>query len=370
VLVVLLGAFTFWQVRIPFDGAHFKGGALATLRLEALALAAAAIAAGSLAHWRQSVLAAKLPGPEWLALPVPASLVARHLLAESRLPALAMAPLAFAVWLAGLDLMPWLWSALLITLYLVAWLECTRVGAALARAPRARGEGASRALPALMRLLVSGRSPRQVRPMPAARWRRCSPAHALVRLDQILSWRALGPRTRLLGALIACILSSVAWWSGAAPLLARAQSFVGFAIASAFLGGWVVLRTCGDPSDLLRQLPLSFGTLWRARFVQLAVVVGLFALAQAGFATAFPMPARIGQWVAWFVPGLAIATLGLHYGITLHPRGEVAENLYYGWLGVALCASLMIPLMGWAVVLAGLVHSSLRLSRWRTPEVA
>ncbi len=367
-LATLLGAFTFWQARIPFDGAHRAGGAIATLRLEAFALAAAAFAAGSLAHWRQSALVARLPGPEWLALPVPAALVARHLLTESRLPALAAVPLAFALWLAGLDLMPWLWSALLWVAFLVAWLECTRLGAALARFARSRGDGAAGALPPLMRLLVPGHRQHRIRAVAPPRWRRGSPTLAVARLDRTLSWRSPGPRARLFGAIIASALSSAAWWSGAPPLLARAQSFVGFTIASALLGGWAVVRTCEDPADLLRQLPLSFGALWRARFAQLVVVLALFALVQAALATAFPVPARIGQWLTWFIPGLAIATLGLHYAITLHPRGEIAENLYYGWLGVALCASLMIPLMGWAVLIVGLVHSSLRLSRWHTPE--
>ena len=108
--------------------------------------------------------------------------------------------------------------------------------------------------------------------------------------------------------------------------------------------------------------------------VQLGVEDHVEELGEPGFVDIneglLPIPARIGQFVTWFLPGLALATLGLHYGITLHPRADVAENLYYGWLGVAVCASLMIPFMGWAVLLAGLIHSSLRLSRWRSPEVS
>lgn len=368
-LTLLLGAFIFWQARIPFDGAYRAGGALATLRLEGIALAVAALAAGSLAHWRQSVLAARPPGPEWMALPLPASLVVQHMLAEARLPAIAIAPVAIAIWLAGLDLMPWLWSALLIVMFLVAWLECTRLGAALARHEGSRGDGASLALTPHMRLLVTGRRQGRVRAVAPPHWRRSSPTLALVRLDQSLSWRASGPRARLIGVILASAISSLAWWSGAPPLVARAQSFVGFAVASAMLGGWAVVRTCGDPPGLLRQLPVSIGPIWRARFLQLVVILSALALLQAASATAFPIPARTGQWVTWFIPGLAIATLGLHYALTLYPRADVAENLYYGWLTVALCASLMIPLMGWAVLFAGLLHSTLRLSRWHTPEV-
>ena len=369
-LAALLGAFTFWQVRIPFDAAHHAGGALATLRVEALALAGCAVAAGALAQWRQAVLAARVPGPEWLALPITPVFVARHLLAEARLPAMAVAPFALSIWCAGLDLLPWVWSALLLAGSMVAWLECTRLGAAFARLTAARGNATSRSLSPILRLLASGPRRGRARAVPAPRWHRGSPASALQRLDRTLSWRSAGTRARLVGALLVSGLASLAWWSGAEPLQARAQSFVGFALASALLGGWAVLRVCGDPADLIRPLPLPLRALWWARFGQLALALFVLAALQAVLANGFPIPARIGQFVTWFLPGLALATLGLHYGITLHPRSDVAENLYYGWLGVAVCASLMIPLMGWAVLLAGLIHSSLRLSRWRSPEVS
>jgi len=369
-LAALLGGFSFWQARIPFDAAHHAGGALATLRVETLALAGCAVAAGALAHWRQAVLAARVPGPEWLALPIPPVFVARHLLAEARLPATALAPFALSIWCAGLDLLPWVWSALLLVGWLVAWLECTRLGAALARRSATRGDAALRSLSPILRLLASGPRRGRASAVPAPRWHRGTPAGALQRLDRTLSWRSAGTRARLAGALVASAFASLAWWSGAEPLLARAQSFVGFTIASAFLGGWAVLRVCGDPADLIRPLPLSLRALWRARFGQLALALFLLAALQAGLANGFPLPARIGQFVTWFLPGLALATLGLHYGITLYPRSDVAENLYYGWLGVAVCASLMIPFMGWAVLLAGLIHSSLRLSRWHSPEVS
>lgn len=370
ILTLLLGAFTFWQVRIPLDQAYHRAGALAALQLEALVLAGIALAAGTLAHWRQSVLVARLPGPEWLALPVHPAVVARHLQHEARVPAVAMAPLAAAAWLAGLDRLPWLWSALLAVAFMVAWLECTRLGAAVARFAMSRGDAASAALPRVWRLLISGRRQGRTRAVAPARWTRTSTTGAIVALDRVLTLRAAAPRARAGLALFASALASLAWISGAEPMLARAQAFVGFAFASCMLGAWAICRVCGDPPDLLRPLPLSVGTLWRARFVQLAAGLAVLALLQSVFAASFPLPARIGQFVSWFVPGLAIATLGLHYAITLHPRANIAENLYYGWLGVALCASLMIPFLGWGVLLAGLVHSSLRLSRWYAPEVS
>jgi hypothetical protein len=252
---------------------------------------------------------------------------------------------------------------------LVAWLEATRWGAALARRGASRADSAARGLPLAMRLLISGRVRERQRAMRHARWHSGSPARALMRLDRTLTWRAPGPRARMLGLLVCTLLASLAWYSGAPPLQARAQSFVGFALASAFLGAWALQRTCGDPPDLIRQLPLSLGALWRARFLRIVVTLALLALLQSLLAYTFPVPARIGQWLAWFLPGSLIATLGLHYAITLQPRTDLAENLYFAWLGVAICASLMIPLMGWGVLIAGVVHSSLRLSRWRSPEV-
>ena len=101
------------------------------------------------------------------------------------------------------------------------------------------------------------------------------------------------------------------------------------------------------------------------------MVVTLVALAvlDALLATHMPVIGRVGMVVTWIIPGLAIALLGLHYAITLAPQASAAENLYFGWLGIAVAGSLMVPLMGWGVLIAGLIHSTRRLDLWRRPPV-
>ena len=61
---------------------------------------------------------------------------------------------------------------------------------------------------------------------------------------------------------------------------------------------------------------------------------------------------------------------GLHLGLSLPGKPLAAENLYYGWLGAGLIASLAIPLFGWALLLAGFALATRRIGRWKTPEVA
>jgi hypothetical protein len=78
--------------------------------------------------------------------------------------------------------------------------------------------------------------------------------------------------------------------------------------------------------------------------------------------------ARAAMLLTWALPGFAVALLGLHYAFTLASRPVIAEGLYSAWLGVAIVASLMVPLLGWGILIGGLVHSSLQLPRWRRPE--
>jgi hypothetical protein len=67
---------------------------------------------------------------------------------------------------------------------------------------------------------------------------------------------------------------------------------------------------------------------------------------------------------------LAIGTLGANYAVTLFPRGDHAERILGIALAVSLAASLMFYFLGWAVLLAALVHSARRLPRWPLQEAA
>src|SRR5207244_3786714 len=66
--------------------------------------------------------------------------------------------------------------------------------------------------------------------------------------------------------------------------------------------------------------------------------------------------------------GIAITTLAVNYGLTLFPRALAAQRLYMLSLGLAIAGSLMIPLMGWVVLLTGVIHSARRLPRWERLE--
>jgi len=56
--------------------------------------------------------------------------------------------------------------------------------------------------------------------------------------------------------------------------------------------------------------------------------------------------------------------------VSLFPRAAEAERLFALSIAIALAASLMIPLLGWIVLLVALLHSSRRVSRWSLPETS
>ena len=91
-------------------------------------------------------------------------------------------------------------------------------------------------------------------------------------------------------------------------------------------------------------------------------------LAHAASARPLAPEARLVFLVWTGGAALAIALLGANYGVTLFPRAEIAQRLYALSLGLAVAGSLMIPLMGWIVLLAGLIHSALRLPGWTRLE--
>lgn len=373
-LAVLVSGFFFWQVRVPLDGHIRAHGAASGALWLAAGLGAIALAAGSTASWRQGVLLDRLPGPEWLALPVEPARVMRHLLSESRVPALGAVPPAIAVLLAGVGLMPAWWLALLAAAFAVAWLECTRIATALVRlgaahAARGRHPARDESFPAALRLLAGTRRIERAPARATATWRREPAWRALRRLDRALATRVDAERSRLAFVGLMLLIGLLAWFSGAPPELSRAQAFAAFMPACALLGAWAILRTCGDPPGAHRPLPLGMRDVWRARFTVIAAVVLAAAVINAAIAHGLPASARVGLVVSWFACGVAVATLGLHYGITLQPRANAAENLYYGWLGIMLISSWTIPLLGWGFLIAGMVHSTMRLPRWWRPEV-
>src|SRR5262245_24775556 len=87
VLALAIAAFTYWQVRVPLDGALRSGGVLGAGTRLAVVLSAFVLAGATIAMVRQVALMEDPPGPEWLALPVAPALVERHLAREASAPA-------------------------------------------------------------------------------------------------------------------------------------------------------------------------------------------------------------------------------------------------------------------------------------------
>ena len=76
-----------------------------------------------------------------------------------------------------------------------------------------------------------------------------------------------------------------------------------------------------------------------------------------------------------FLVWLGLATfcvglLGANYGVTLFPRADVGGRMLLLSLGLAMAASLMIPLLGWVLLLTAVLHSLRRLPRWSRLEDA
>lgn len=368
-LIVSVAAFTYWQVRVPLDGAVRHGGVAGGVQRLALTLAACVLGGASLAAARQSALVADPPGPEWLALPVPPAHVERHLARESRLAALAVVVPAAAAWLAGFGLLPLAWLLALAAAFALAFEIATRLAcrSVLRSTP---ASGAARALPAAWRALVSARRPVPTTHIAPPRWVRAPRWHALAKLDRAVSLRAGSPRARLAFALLFLALSVTAWFAGRELIERRAIAFAAFSIACTGLGAWAAWRAAGDPPSALRPLPFSLADAWRARAIPLGVTLGAVLVLHALLPPGVPAFARIGLAITWALPAILITLLGLHLGLSLAGSPSVAENLYYGWLMAAVVASLAVPLLGWTVVIAAFFQATRRMPRWNTPEVA
>jgi hypothetical protein len=171
--------------------------------------------------------------------------------------------------------------------------------------------------------------------------------------------------------MMAFALSLLVWGLPSLPLEARhLLAFLLAMLAAGTFAEWLVALSGADPFAILRALPVGVGTLWRSRmaWVVLATVVvaGAQALATPALAGG---PRRLFLfWLAGATFG--IATLGVHYGITLFPRADVAQRLLTLSLGLAIIASIVFPLSGWLLLITALVHSARRLSRWDRLEEA
>ena len=369
-LSLLIAAFLFWQVRVPLDGLVRARGPLAGVAVVAIAWVTLAGLAGVLAGMRHvRRLEAGPAGPEWLALPCEHVALERHLAWESRSRAWWLAVPAMGVLVAGTGLMPAWWLAILAVAFAFLLHAAATRGCAI-------GYRAARSTPPRAGLhhivqLLSEAAPRLTRRrLPAPDWRPAPAWVALAAKDLRITLR-LGSALRsvslpfLLGG-----ASLLAWQIPGEPGLRHVVAFALILLAAASLAEWLAMLSGSDPFAVLRILPVGVATVWGARFAWGAVGTALLVAGQA-IAARELAPHAWHLFLVWSAAAtLAIATLGVNYGVTLFPRADLAQRLLGLALGLAVAASVMLPLSGWVVLLAAVLHSARRLPHWSRLEEA
>jgi len=362
-VLALLGAgFVFWQARIPLDGQVRDAGPVAFLVATGacwvfLALLAALLAGGRLA----ASLRATPAGPAWLHLPVEPRWIERHLVWNALGQAIPLGIAGAGLLAAGVGLVPWWWLPLAgiaggLAIYAGARLGCW-IAVRQSAPPGTSGTPIERALAARRDRRADGR-------LPAPRWHRAAAWRALLQKD--LRWLPRPSRARrvLPAAIGFTALSLVAW---RLPIELHAARFAAFALAllaAASLAEWLVELTSSDPFPVLRALPISLGDVWAARAFWVFVFAAGLTLTHA-VAGAHHAAAANPVYLIWLLLAtICIGLLGVHYGITLFPQGDVASRLLGLSLGLAVAVSIMLPMLGWLVLLTAVLHSTRRLPRW------
>ncbi len=368
-LVLLLGGFLFWQARVQLDGLRRQHGPSAVLLALAVIWVALASLGAVLAAARHARRLRDGPaGPEWLSLPIPVDRLARHLAWDARPLAFTAALPAAGVLAAATHLVPAGWLAVLAAGF--AWLvhQAGRLGPAIGEWVVLRATAGRPGIPPLVCALAAV-SPRTRRGrIPAARWVRAWPWLALWRKDLAVTQRVPGVARSAVTALALWALSLLAWSLPGEPALRHFAAFLVTLLGAAALAEWLVAMSGSDPFVVLRGLPVGLGTVWGARFVWAllgtALVLGGHAVAGRELSAE-----ALGVFLVWSGGAiLGIAALGVNYGVTLFPRADVAQRLLGLSLGLAVVASIMIPLSGWVALLFALIHSARRLPQWHRLE--
>jgi hypothetical protein len=166
------------------------------------------------------------------------------------------------------------------------------------------------------------------------------------------------------------VLSALVWRLPIDPALARLAAFALALAAGVALAEWLVDLAGADPFQTFRVLPLGVAPVWASRVAWAASGAVLLGAAHALAFPALPPPA-LRVFLAWIsAAALTIGVLGAQLGVTLHPRADHARRVLDLTLFVALIASLMIPLLGWVLLLAAVAHSARRLPRRSAGEEA
>lgn len=370
-LTAMIAGFVYWQARIPLDSLTRSHGSLAAVGAVLATWTVFAIAAGTLAGARHlSQLGASAPGPAWLSLPLDDRDVLDHLEWEARAHVWWVTPAAPGLLLAAVGLVPWPALPFVAAYFWLALVGAGRLGGAAATAialrrsaPRAEAGAAARLL---ARAARASATPRRRK----TRWHSGPAWRALWRKDALLQRRPTAARSKLPMPLALAVLSFAAWGALQPPELARFVAFALALITAGMFGEWLIALAGHDPFALLRALPVGVLSIWGARMVTTAMI-SLALVAGHALAARSLSPLALQLFLIWLgCASFLIMTLAVHYGITLAPRADIAHRLYLLALGTAMAASLMIPLVGWVVLLAGVLHSMRRLPRWAWLEDA
>ena len=371
--IVALGAFAsallFWQARLRIDSLAFaRGPAVAAAAISA-ALLGLALLGGALAGGRLiSRLGGRLPGPHWLALPIPPLAILRHHARGARLLSLWAAPPGMVILIAGAGIVPAPWLAALGVGFAAAFDLAGRAGCAVAfrialrRCERRPGQDP------VTRVLAAAARPVRGARLGRARWRGDGALRAFLRKDLLVTRRPGAARERIASPLALGVFSILAWMLPVAPEGVATVAFAVAILSAVGLATWIVGLAASDPSPVVRTLPLGVGVVWGARVVWAALGALALGAGQAlalGFGPAHP-PGASFTTVALIA--FAIGTLGANYAVTLHPRSDHADRVLGIALAISLAASLMMYYMGWLLLVAGLLLSARRLPRWSWQE--
>jgi len=370
-LGLLIAGFLFWQVRVPLDGLVRARGPLSALGAVATAWLILAAIGGGLAggeHVRR--LRTGPRGPEWLALPIPPDALERHLAWQSRSRIAWLGVPALGVLVAAIGLVPWWWlpplAVAFVALLATAGVAGCAIGYRLVLAATAPRPGLH---PVERVLAVAAPRATDRRVAPAA-WRRLPSWLTLAAKDLTLTGRMAMLRRAAALPLGFWLASLLAWQLPGETAL---QHFVAFALAllaAAGLAEWLVALSGSDPFTVLRVLPVGVMTAWGARAIWAPAMVVALGIGHAVVARPLS-PGALNVFLVWSgAATIAIAVLGVNYGVTLFPRADVARRMLGLSLGLAMAASIMLPLSGWVVLLTAVLHSARRLPRWSRLEEA
>ena len=375
-LAAMIGAFFFWQARVPLDGVRRAEGPLAAATILAAILGAIALGTGFLIavrHARQ--LRSPLSGPAWLALPIHAPHIVAHCAWESRLLAVWGGALAPGFVVAAIGIVPAPVLGLLAAGFILALWLCSHLATRLAgRFVLAKTPGTGRATDPVLGLLTEMRAT-ETRGRHGAAWWHASPAWlGLFYKDVVLARRPTRARARLFAPVALVIVSCAVWLvppSTERELLSvaglRFFAFAAALLAAAMFAEFLIELAGADPLPVLHGLPLGAGSVWMSRAASAALFTAVLAAGQGLSARALS-PMALGVLLVWLiVVSLAITLLGAHYGMTIG-NAPVARRFLTLALAIAMAASIMIPLLGWILLLTAVIHSARRVPRWARLE--